>query len=834
MRDVFVWALVCVFLSVTAKSQSPVVEADPGFLDACAKLERNPEEAASDFDELLRRFRGSEDQKVLLGKLAESRFRARKLEELLEGFTGVRTDNEVSDFWVACGLQQAGRLTEAIAVFDDLSQRDGFVHAREARQSLARALVTERKHEVALAHFAALLDSRSSPELRMEAVAVALLAGRVRVAANWLEEDLPDDHPLFARRDVLRCFALAHQLDWTAVEDLARSGRERVSVQSSERQWLDWWHAHALFRLHRITEAVEKVTLFIERPESSDWLEHGFALLEVCKPRLNSDVSDALNRWKQGPGSLGSLARFYSDLWFGEAVNQEEVLRAVVAEEAHPARQTAQLRLAERAFNGGNFEEGFELLESLQSSNPGLELADRAAFVEAKHRFEKEQFGVARKIFLTWPFVGDRYLGLLSQFNAGLIALANRNQEGFQSGVEWLRQWKDDLLARSLAWELEKARAFNAASTALPQAEGFLVRIAEKHPDEDTRSRARLALAEWYVVETEGQWAESRRWLDGIPAGTDVEMRSRRTILGLLIENWDTGIASSDLAKRMRQALIGAEPNPETALLRLTLGRLLLSQKEDKTALTVLLEGRLEDRTLFPAERDAIMLGGTVALRLGDPVLANHAVTALGEIVSREGPAAGAARLLQARTLFVAGSQREAIAQLDYLIEHAAENPGLADQARLFKGEWLVRQSGASGNGKGVTEAAKVSLEQALALWAEICESDKASAAHRQEGWYRRGRCFEILQKPRQALEAYFQGVETIPQVVPPGSNAERPGAEAEWYFRCGFRALTMLEAENRWESAILLAERLANGKGDSANQAQIELNRLRLKHYEL
>ena len=51
------------------------------------------------------------------------------------------------------------------------------------------------------------------------------------------------------------------------------------------------------------------------------------------------------------------------------------------------------------------------------------------------------------------------------------------------------------------------------------------------------------------------------------------------------------------------------------------------------------------------------------------------------------------------------------------------------------------------------------------------------------------------------------------------------------WFYRCGFKALSMLEREQRWGAAVKLARRIASFDGPRAEEATQRANSLAKKH---
>jgi len=88
-----------------------------------------------------------------------------------------------------------------------------------------------------------------------------------------------------------------------------------------------------------------------------------------------------------------------------------------------------------------------------------------------------------------------------------------------------------------------------------------------------------------------------------------------------------------------------------------------------------------------------------------------------------------------------------------------------------------------------------------------------------------KGSAYELLKKPRAALECYCRVVnrENL-------SKGEEP-KEWEWYAKCGFNAAGLLEANKRWRPAIKILKKLGESKSPRAREAAQRARDLQVKH---
>jgi hypothetical protein len=67
--------------------------------------------------------------------------------------------------------------------------------------------------------------------------------------------------------------------------------------------------------------------------------------------------------------------------------------------------------------------------------------------------------------------------------------------------------------------------------------------------------------------------------------------------------------------------------------------------------------------------------------------------------------------------------------------------------------------------------------------------------------------------------------------VLDEGIRSDRPH-EFFWFFKAGFNAGQLLEADAKWESAAAVYEKLAAAGGTRSDEAKERLDRLRLEHF--
>lgn len=115
---------------------------------------------------------------------------------------------------------------------------------------------------------------------------------------------------------------------------------------------------------------------------------------------------------------------------------------------------------------------------------------------------------------------------------------------------------------------------------------------------------------------------------------------------------------------------------------------------------------------------------------------------------------------------------------------------------------------------QGSTDPAK--YKKAVSIYKQLLDQKDLPRAWLNRLHFLRGQTYESMQLRGKALDSYLDVILR--------ANVGRPGADQEeewlWFYRCGFKALAMLEADRRWEAAVNLARRIASFKGPRAEEA--------------
>jgi hypothetical protein len=115
-----------------------------------------------------------------------------------------------------------------------------------------------------------------------------------------------------------------------------------------------------------------------------------------------------------------------------------------------------------------------------------------------------------------------------------------------------------------------------------------------------------------------------------------------------------------------------------------------------------------------------------------------------------------------------------------------------------------------------------IRYNSALAVQQKLLDSPGISREERHLISYFRGLTLEQLNKADEALSVYYEVID---------SHLLKAPNNWDYFERCGFNAISLLEKNARWESAIGLAKKLSAFPSPRAKEAAERARRLSLEH---
>ena len=474
----------------------------------------------------------------------------------------------------------------------------------------------------------------------------------------------------------------------------------------------------------------------------------------------------------------------------------------------HLLTQRALFQQARWLLDEGAAEQAFAILEILRNTTTSPTLKGEAAFAEAQAAYAKGDPQHAIRLFdeAASALTGD---GAKAAKRQAAIA---RLRSGVAKEITLIQQQgapPENRLDADL--ELETALSTTPPDAARTALTGFI----ERFPDHPRAAEARLAALEAALASSPPDIPFAAAQLETISAEPEESLAPRIALARLHLADASNDSAASIAAA---QEILDRYPaHPAAAEAAVTLGRNLFQSGNYNQARLVL--EKLAASETDPARAQvAWLLAARSAALGGTPQSKEQALILFDKAIETAGPVGALARLEKARHLIDMNRLSEASAFLHAWIKSLAADDPLQLPAGLLLGEALYAQGSSN----------PASLVEALAVYDNLLAHAQNQPALFNRLQYLRGTTLEQLpdekdptkKREKQAFQAYHSVLETT-----------SPPQEWEYFERCGFRALAMLEKAGRWQAAISVAKKIASFKGPRAEEAANRASLLDLKY---
>src|SRR5207244_72233 len=331
-------------------------------------------------------------------------------------------------------------------------------------------------------------------------------------------------------------------------------------------------------------------------------------------------------------------------------------------------------------------------------------------------------------------------------------------------------------------------------------------------PESERASEAWVALAELAFHATPPRIDEARKNLaraaESKPTATAQE---RADYLTIWLEDATSGGEAKviELAKRFIQQ---HESSNLVASGRMKMGEMYYRAEDFANAETqfeLLTEqsstGAVTERALFFAGESAMASMAAQSL--------DRALVLFDRVVQLNGELKWAARNEQAVIERKLGKPQDALALYDEVLNGGAR-PGEKREGLCGKGDIFFELAANDPQ----------NYQRAIDAYEKLAGDREAPAHWRNQALFKKGLCLEKRADRGGALASFYS-------VLEQGTQPER-GREFFWFYKAGFNAGRLLEADAKWESAAAIYEKLAAAGGTRANEAREKVDRLRLEHF--
>ncbi len=552
---------------------------------------------------------------------------------------------------------------------------------------------------------------------------------------------------------------------------------------------------------------------FIEHRPSDVDLARIFAKLDELYRAERKPSRAELDRWTRDPAeprrafAQWYLARF--DLRLGRRDRALEYFAALRRTRPQlPILASAFLEFARLELEDRHFDEALAILNDARSLRPEPGVLERVNFLAAQIQYHGKNFDAAIADF---EQIGrsDSTLAPVAMFNAALSWLQKGDDSRFLADAE---EFGNKTKGEKSPGEPRLEAGLMEATKGDSRAADSLRNSLRDFPESERASEAWVALAELAFHATPPRIDEARKNLaraaESKPTATAQE---RADYLTIWLEDATSGGEAKviELAKRFIQQ---HESSNLVASVRMKLGEMYYRAEDFANAETqfeLLTEqsstGAFTERALFFAGESAMASMAAQSL--------DRALVLFDRVVQLNGELKWAARNEQAVIERKLGKPQDALALYDEVLNGAAR-PGEKREAICGRGDIFFEMAATDPQ----------NYQRAIEAYDKLAADQDAPAHWRNQALFKKGLCLGKKADRPAALASFYA-------VLDEGMRPDRPH-EFFWFYKAGFNAGQLLEADAKWESAAAVYEKLAAAGGTRSDEARERLDRLRLEHF--
>ena len=552
---------------------------------------------------------------------------------------------------------------------------------------------------------------------------------------------------------------------------------------------------------------------FIEHRPSDVDLARIFAKLDELYRAERKPSRAELDRWTRDPAeprrafAQWYLARF--DLRLGRRDRALEYFAALRRTRPQlPILASAFLEFARLELEDRHFDEALAILNDARSLRPEPGVLERVNFLAAQIQYHGKNFDAAIADF---EQIGrsDSTLAPVAMFNAALSWLQKGDDSRFLADAE---EFGNKTKGEKSPGEPRLEAGLMEAAKGDPRAADSLRNFLRDFPESERASEAWVALAELAFHATPPRIDEARKNLArAAESKPTAAAQERADYLTIWLEDATPGSEAKviELAKRFIQQ---HESSSLVASVRMKLGEMYYRAEDFANAETqfeLLTEqnstGAFTERALFFAGESAMASMAAQSL--------DRALVLFDRVVQLNGELKWAARNEQAVIERKLGKPQDALALYDEVLNGAAR-PGEKREAICGRGDIFFEMAATDPQ----------NYQRAIEAYDKLAADRDAPAHWRNQALFKKGLCLGKKADRPAALASFYA-------VLDEGMRPDRPH-EFFWFYKAGFNAGQLLEADAKWESAAAVYEKLAAAGGSRSDEARERLDRLRLEHF--
>ena len=774
-----------------------------------------PEVSVVRLEGLLKQNLGESDWRAVAEKLLEAMVAANQTADAFKLLADPRLRQSPSaNFWRAQLLASSHREAEALALYRQIAADRNSSLGSDALLGAAEMLRALGRTDEALQIFSELFhDPKWTVRAQLRAAELYLDKSDALAARRLLERVQPttafekkERHFLRGRLEV----ALRRPDRAIPAFESVLKNPEGVTHETLTAALFALADAH--LQLKTPESGDDALENFIDHRPSDGDLARVFAKLDELYRSERKPSRTELDRWTRDPAeprrafAQWYLARF--DLRLGRRDRALEHFGAL--QRTHPQLpvlapaflEFAQLELEER-----HFDEALALLNEARTLRPDPTVLERVNLLAAQIQYRAKHFEDATASF---EQIGhsDSSLASLAMFNAALSWLQKGDETRFLADAEEFGKKTKDEKSRA---DLRLEAGLMEAAKGDPRATDSLRNFLREFPEAERGSEAWVALAELAFHASPPRLDEARKDLARAESKPTQTARERADYLMIWLEDTTSGGEAKviALAKKFIQE---HESSSLVASVRMKLGEMYYRVEDFANAETQF-ELLAEQNSAGPFFERALFFAGESAMASMAGQSLDRAIVLFDRVVQLNGELKWAARNEQAVIERKLGKSQDALVLYDEVLNGAAR-PAEKREAICGKGDIFFE----------IAATDPQNYLRAIEAYDKLA-SDKDAPPHwRNQALFKKGLCLEKKADRGAALASFYT-------VLDEGMRPDRPH-EFFWFYKAGFDAGQLLEADAKWESAAAVYEKLAAAGGTRSDEARERLDRLRLEHF--
>jgi outer membrane protein assembly factor BamD (BamD/ComL family) len=560
--------------------------------------------------------------------------------------------------------------------------------------------------------------------------------------------------------------------------------------------------------LHGYDAADKVLEEFIGKYPDSPYLELVFQRLDQVYARQVDPSESELQSWaKSAPPRCAALARFYLARRQMLARKPEKAARTIeqfiVQYPGHSLLPYAHLLQADLLMEKRQMADAIVALEAAARHTTSDELRAEIELRTGVAHYHVGDFLLAGKFF---DLAAERSPTLreTALYNSALSSLQQKNLDRFfEQYREMSAQFPASELRADLILEQGLVQARIGDMRSIETLELFL----HNFPRHARTAEAQIALAELAFANQDiGGASGYLKVADKLPQSAATA--DHAAYLAVFLADAQTPRDEQAVIDLARQFIHEHAQSPLLPEVRMKLGQIFFRNNDFPNAETQLVSLARENPQSSLAEA-ALFLAGEAAMKTG---AVQRALDLFDEVVKRDGALKLQAREQQALIETALGKAREAIALYDIIL--TAQPPPeseLRHAALCGKADSYLAL--------GAKDPAQIDI--AIGLYGELAVSD-APLVWRNQALYKKAKALEQQSRTEDALSTYYDIL-----------NQSEPAArEYFWFYKAGFDAARIFEAQQQWRSAIGIYEKMAKMNGPRAPEAKELARHLRLERF--